>query len=60
MTRKLVVAALTFVSALLPCHLARAQANDTVKLRTVVVSASKGPKPASTLTQPVTVLSGDF
>jgi vitamin B12 transporter len=38
---------------------ARAQATDTAQLRTVVVSASKVPKPASSLTQPVTVLSGE-
>ena len=37
---------------------ARAQATDTAQLGTVVVSASKVPKPASSLTQPVTVLSG--
>jgi vitamin B12 transporter len=35
------------------------QAQDTAQLGTVVVSASKVPKRASTLTQPVTVLSGD-
>src|SRR5881394_29367 len=36
-----------------------AQAADTAKLGTVVVSASKVPRPASTLSQAVTVLSGD-
>jgi vitamin B12 transporter len=35
------------------------QAQDTVHLGTVVVSASKVPKPANSLTQPVTVLSGE-
>jgi vitamin B12 transporter len=38
---------------------ARGQAGDTAQLVTVVVSASKVPKPATSLTQPVTVLSGD-
>ena len=59
MTRTVVLAALLCACAFLPCHVARGQANDTVKLRTVVVSASKVPKPASSLTQPVTVLSGE-
>ena len=36
-----------------------AQAADTAQLRTVVVSASKVPKPAANLSQAVTVLSGD-
>jgi len=40
-------------------HSAIAQDKDTTQLRTVVVSASKIPRPASTLTQPVTVLQGD-
>jgi len=38
---------------------ASAQEKDTTKLQTVVVSASKVPRPASTLTQPVTVLLGE-
>jgi vitamin B12 transporter len=38
---------------------ALAQAADTVQLRPVVVSASKVPKPAASLSQAVTVLSGD-
>ncbi|MDB4870140.1 MAG: TonB-dependent receptor [Gemmatimonadales bacterium] len=38
---------------------ANAQEKDTAQLRTVVVSASKVPRPASTLTQAVTVLLGD-
>ncbi|MFL5598340.1 MAG: TonB-dependent receptor plug domain-containing protein [Gemmatimonadaceae bacterium] len=36
-----------------------AQATDTTQLGTVVVSASKVPRPAATLSQAVTVLSGD-
>jgi vitamin B12 transporter len=35
------------------------QETDTARLETVVVSASKVPKPATTLTQPVTVISGE-
>jgi vitamin B12 transporter len=38
---------------------ASAQERDTTKLQTVVVSASKIPRPASTLTQAVTVLVGE-
>jgi vitamin B12 transporter len=38
---------------------ALAQDKDTTRLTTVVVSASKVPRPASTLTQPVTVLQGE-
>jgi vitamin B12 transporter len=38
---------------------AGAQAKDTVQLGTVVVSASKVPRPAATLSQAVTVLLGD-
>src|SRR5450759_4273512 len=38
---------------------AGAQAHDTAQLGTVVVSASKVPRPAGTLSQAVTVLSGD-
>ncbi|MEO7822801.1 MAG: TonB-dependent receptor plug domain-containing protein, partial [Gemmatimonadaceae bacterium] len=36
-----------------------AQETDTTRLETVVVSASKTPKPASALSQPVTVISGE-
>ncbi len=36
-----------------------AQENDTTQLGTVVVTASKAPAPAGTLTQPVTVISGE-
>ncbi len=35
-----------------------AQESDTTRLETVVVSASKTPRPASALSQPVTVISG--
>lgn len=59
MTGKLALVSFSFAVAFLPCQVARGQANDTAQLRTVVVSASKVPKPASSLTQPVTVLSGE-
>jgi vitamin B12 transporter len=36
-----------------------AQETDTARLETVIVSASKTPRPSSTLTQAVTVISGD-
>ena len=55
--KSLVVA--LFVPILVPMNAARAQDRDTTHLGTVVVSASKVPRPASTLTQAVTVLSGD-
>jgi vitamin B12 transporter len=42
-----------------PRNSASSQEKDTAQLRTVVVSASKIPRPASTLTQPVTVLLGE-
>lgn len=45
--------------ASLPARDVAAQEADTARLETVVVSASKTPKPASTLTQAVTVISGD-
>lgn len=47
------------VIAVLPARAVRGQATDTAQLGTVVVSASKVPKPASSLTQAVTVLSGE-
>src|ERR1700693_6351311 len=59
MISKSSVAAFAFAVILLPCPPARSQANDTVHLGTVVVSASKVPKPASSLSQPVTVLLGE-
>jgi vitamin B12 transporter len=60
MTSKSALAAVIILAvAVVPRDAARGQANDTVRLGTVVVSASKVPKPASSLTQPVTVLSGE-
>src|SRR5436190_24043 len=54
---------LLLVLASLPCLISPgsviAQATDTAQLRTVVVSASKVPRPAASLSQAVTVLSGD-
>ena len=47
------------VLAAAPRNSAISQEKDTTQLRTVVVSASKIPRPASTLTQPVTVLLGE-
>jgi vitamin B12 transporter len=47
------------VLAAAPCNSAISQGKDTTQLRAVVVSASKIPRPASTLTQPVTVLFGE-
>ena len=59
MINKLAPAVLALSFVFLPWSAVGGQANDTVQLRTVVVSASKVPQPASSLTQPVTVLSGD-
>jgi vitamin B12 transporter len=59
MTIKTALAALALAAVFVPCRPVRSQANDTAQLRTVVVSASKVPKPASSLTQPVTVLLGE-
>jgi vitamin B12 transporter len=47
------------ILAIVTRNTANAQEKDTTQLRTVVVSASKVPRPASTLTQPVTVLLGE-
>ena len=47
------------VPAAAPVNPAIAQEKDTTHLGTVVISASKVPRPASTLTQAVTVLSGE-
>src|ERR1700681_1589484 len=47
------------VLAAAPRNSAISQEKDTTQLRTVVVSASKVPRPASTLSQAVTVLYGD-
>src|SRR5205823_5874878 len=46
-------------AALAVVNRATAQSPDTAQLRTVVVSASKVPRPAASLSQAVTVLSGD-
>jgi vitamin B12 transporter len=59
MTTKPALVAYTVAVAFIPDLAARAQATDTAQLGTVVVSASKVPKPASSLTQPVTVLLGE-
>src|ERR1700716_2146569 len=58
MTYKSAVLALVIL-AITTRNSANAQEKDTTQLRTVVVSASKVPRPASTLTQPVTVLLGE-
>ena len=58
MTRKLLIpGALGF--ALAATQSVAAQDRDTTRLGTVVVSASTIPRPASTLTQPVTVITGE-
>lgn len=59
MKYKLAHVVLVFAAAGIPGRAAHGQDQDTVHLGTVVVSASKVPKPANTLTQPVTVLSGE-
>ena len=51
-------AELIYIS-LVASNVAVAQAADTAQLRTVVVSASTVPRPAASLSQAVTVLSGD-
>ncbi len=53
------LAATFLVLAAAPRNSAGGQDKDTTQLRTVVVSASKIPRPASTLTQAVTVLLGE-
>ena len=58
MNRKSLTIALVVLSAG-PRNSAIAQEKDTTHLGTVVVSASKVPRPASTLTQAVTVLLGE-
>ena len=58
MTTKLIARMLIVAAAVIPGPAARAQVADTAQLKTVVVSASKVPKPASSVTQPVTVLLG--
>jgi vitamin B12 transporter len=58
MTCKLALAVFVLTVAGAPVR-SNGQAHDTVQLGTVVVSASKVPRPANSLTQPITVLSGD-
>ena len=58
MTGKFALVLVAFAAGI-PGRVAHGQAQDTARLGTVVVSASKVPKPASTLTQPVTVLLGE-
>ena len=53
------ISCVVLVVASLTARDVAAQEADTARLETVVVSASKTPKPASTLTQAVTVISGD-
>src|SRR5687767_2182602 len=57
MTTKLIIA-FTVAAAVIPGRAVCSQVADTAQLKTVVVSASKVPKPASSVTQPVTVLLG--
>jgi vitamin B12 transporter len=59
MTNKRAAAAAFITISLIGSHPLSSQANDTAQLGTVVVSASKIPKPATSLTQPVTVLLGE-
>ena len=59
MTTKTAVAALVLAVVFVPWRAAPGQANDTARLGPVIISASKVPKPASSLTQPVTVLLGE-
>ncbi|HET7187398.1 MAG TPA: TonB-dependent receptor plug domain-containing protein, partial [Gemmatimonadaceae bacterium] len=59
MTAKPTLVAFILAAAVISGRPARGQATDTAQLRTVVVSASKVPKPASSVTQPVTVLLGE-
>jgi vitamin B12 transporter len=59
MTNKSLLAFATCALSLVAGTEAGAQAQDTARLGTVVVSASKVPRPAGTLSQAVTVLSGD-
>jgi vitamin B12 transporter len=57
--RRLALAVVTATASLATSSRAFAQAKDTVQLGTVVVSATKVPRPAATLSQAVTVLLGD-
>src|SRR5258705_10322880 len=61
MTMKSLLVSLACVLAAVEGPPAGGQAHDTAQLRTVVVSATKVPRPAATLSQAVTVLSrGDL
>src|SRR6267154_749106 len=59
MNRKSLFIAAAFAFSLFANPKAGAQAKDTAQLGTVVVSATKVPRPAATLSQAVTVLLGD-
>src|SRR5258705_7395104 len=59
MTSKSLLVSLACVLAAVQGPTAGGQAHDTAQLRTVVVSATKVPRPAATLSQAVTALSGD-
>src|SRR5258705_10109956 len=59
MNNKPALISLTFSLVTVAATNATAQSTDTARLGTVVVSASKVPRPAATLSQAVTVLSGD-
>src|SRR4051812_35250603 len=59
MKLQIIVAAATCSTLVLTSRRVEAQLPDTGRLGTVVVSASKVPRPADALTQAVTVLSGD-
>src|SRR3954451_3782385 len=59
MRLRLILAAASSALVAVSTHGAAAQQPDTARLGTVVVSASKVPRPAEALTQAVTVLSGD-
>jgi len=59
MNRKSLFIAAASAFSLFASPKAGAQAKDTVQLGTVVVSATKVPRPAATLSQAVTVLLGD-
>jgi vitamin B12 transporter len=59
MNRKSLIVGVASVLSVFAGTTAGAQAKDTAQLGTVVVSATKVPRPASTLSQAVTVLYGD-
>ncbi|HMH86868.1 MAG TPA: TonB-dependent receptor plug domain-containing protein, partial [Gemmatimonadaceae bacterium] len=59
MNRKSLFIVVASVLSVIASPKAGAQAKDTAQLGTVVVSATKVPRPAATLSQAVTVLLGD-